>query len=726
MKTNETLKQIRINSLGFSVKEMADKLNVPISEYEKIENKRPLPLDMLMKVAQATGKSIDSLLNMQKKEIKFEIRNEWISIYDIERKLSQYLIGNRSYIESESLLALLKKMVRKPRVAFVGRSDAGKSTLINSLLGSNTLPVSWTPTTSIIVYVKHAKEKPSYIKGDVAIFHADENNELWDDTRLNEREYTESFLITTGDYSLLKDYGARQGSKYEETDAVSAVMFVDSDILANCDLVDLPGYGTGDREADDSLLAKMKGIDILVYMSAANQFMQAGDITWLQNELPNLGSIALNNKSLSPLSNLYVVASQAHIINNGSMIQLSRILDEGVCRFNKTLSPNYWSKFGQNVDSATFRKRFFTYSTDQESLRKDFEKDLRSLLEKLPQVIVNNLLSVLKDAVQKRINNIQSRIKSFREILSDRNAKKVKLEEMLANEPKRINKNVIAKQKMFDAINRFKQEATVDFAEKYNQIINKENIVNLIKSNDLTKKEEDMKLLGQKLSNLLNEANSSITLRYSEEFKVLVDEYIHNFETDTNLQSLAPGINGKAGFDFKASFAGGLAGLALYGALAVWAAGLGNLGAYILIAKGVSVLAALGISISGGTAAAISAVAAIGGPVVIAVGLAVLVGALFYAIFATNWKDSIAKKIVQEYDKKKVLEECQKSIAKYWDDTKVAFIAATDNMEKEFKEHLDTLRKEINETNDDEINRKIESEEKSLSVYTQLINNLTE
>lgn len=723
---NKTLKQIRINSLGFSAKEMADKLNMPVSEYEKIENERPLPSDLLIKVAQATGKSMEFLLNVQKKEIKFEIKNQWISIYDLERKLSQFLLGNRSYIESESLLTLLKKMVRKPRVAFVGRSDAGKSTLINTLLGSNTLPVSWTPTTSIIVYVKHVKEKPSYIKGDVAIFHADENNELWDDTKLSEREYTESFLIATGDYSLLKDYGARQGSKYEETNAVSAVMFVDSDILENCDLVDLPGYGTGDRDADDSLLAKMKGTDILVYMSAANQFMQAGDFTWLQNELPNLASIALNNKSLRPLSNLYVVASQAHIINNGSMVQLNRILDEGVCRFNKTLFPNYWSKFGQDVDSATFRKRFFTYSTDQESLRKDFEEDLRSLLEKLPRIIVDNLLSVLKDAVQKRINNIQSRIKSFREILLDRNAKKAELEEILANEPKRINKNVIAKQEMFDAINRFKQEATVDFAERYNQIINKENIVDLIKSNDLTKKEEDMKLLGQKLSNLLNEANASITLRYSEEFKVLVDEYIRNFEADTNLQSLDSGINGKAGFDFKASFAGGLAGLALYGALAVWAAGLGNLGAYILIAKGVSVLAALGISISGGTAAAISAVAAIGGPVVIAVGLAALVAALFYAIFAANWKETIAKKIVKEYDKKKVLEECQKSIAKYWDDTKVAFISAADNMEKEFKEHLDTLKKEINETNDDEINRKIEAEEMSLNVYTQLFNNLTE
>ena len=124
---NETLKQIRENVLGFSIEEMANKLNMPVCEYEKIENERPLPVNILMKVAQATGKSTDSLLNVQKEEIKFKIKNEWISIYDIEHKLSQFLLDNKSDIESESLLALLKKMVRKPRVAFVGRSDAGKS-----------------------------------------------------------------------------------------------------------------------------------------------------------------------------------------------------------------------------------------------------------------------------------------------------------------------------------------------------------------------------------------------------------------------------------------------------------------------------------------------------------------------------------------------------------------------------------------------------------------------
>ena len=723
---NETLKQIRVNALGFSAEEMAEKLGMPISAYEKIENERPVSLYMLTTVAQKTGKSIDFLLNVQKEKNQFFIKDKWLSIYTIERKLSQFLINNRDDIDSDSLLSLLQKTARKPRIAFVGHSDVGKSTLINALLGSDTLPVSWTPTTSIIVYVKHIKDRPSYIKDNVAIFHADENDELWDDTRLGEREYTESFLITSGDYALLKDYGARQGYKFEDTNAVSAVVFADSDILNNCDLVDMPGYGTGDREEDDSLLVKMKGIDILVYMSTANQFMQAQDIAWLQQELPNLSSITLNSKSLEPLSNLYVVASQAQNVNNGATGQLRYILDEAVIRFNKTLSSNYWNQFGQGIDSNDFRKRFFTYSTDQESLRKEFEDDLRNLLEKLPQVIAGKILSMLKDIVEERMDSIRSRIKSFREILSDRNEKRKKLESILENEPNRLNKNATAKQKILDSISQFKQEAKVDFAEKYNLIVNKENIVNLIKSNDLKKKEEDMKLLGQKISNLLNEANATVISQYSEKFKVLIDEYIHDFETETNLQSLETGIKGKAGFDFKASFAGGLAGLALYGALAVWAASLGNLGAYILVAKGVSVLAALGISISGGTAAVISAVAAIGGPIVIAVGLAVLVGMLFFGIFAANWKEAVAKKIVKEFDKKNVLDDCLKSIEQYWDDTKVAFISAADNMEKEYNDYLETLKKEINETNDDEINQKIKAEEKRLNIYTQLINNLTE
>lgn len=120
---NETLKQIRVNVLGFSVEEMARKLNMSVSEYERMENERPIPSLILVKVAQAVGMPIEDLLNVQKEEIKFDIKDEWISIYDIERNLSKFLIANREYIDSEPLLGLLKNMVRKPKVAFVGRSD---------------------------------------------------------------------------------------------------------------------------------------------------------------------------------------------------------------------------------------------------------------------------------------------------------------------------------------------------------------------------------------------------------------------------------------------------------------------------------------------------------------------------------------------------------------------------------------------------------------------------
>ena len=38
---NETLKQIRINALQYSEKDMATKLGLPLSEYKEIENDKP-------------------------------------------------------------------------------------------------------------------------------------------------------------------------------------------------------------------------------------------------------------------------------------------------------------------------------------------------------------------------------------------------------------------------------------------------------------------------------------------------------------------------------------------------------------------------------------------------------------------------------------------------------------------------------------------------------------
>ncbi|PAM94437.1 Dynamin family protein, partial [Flavobacterium sp. IR1] len=128
-------------------------------------------------------------------------------------------------------------------------SDAGKSRLINSLLGIDKMPTSWTPTTSISVHIKHINDRPEFFHDETWIFEG--GKEGFSIDRIHQKEYCEKFKLVSGPASILSDYGTRQGENYTIEDASAAVVYVDSPILALCDIVDLPGFGTGDREMDD-------------------------------------------------------------------------------------------------------------------------------------------------------------------------------------------------------------------------------------------------------------------------------------------------------------------------------------------------------------------------------------------------------------------------------------------------------------------------------------------
>lgn len=729
---NETLRQLRF-SLGWAEADMARVLELSIPMYIEIESKNEIPLNYLMKIAKASGKTIDDLVNFKKEAVEFKIKDEWKTVSKFKKEFKQFLdsefgkISNRVDDKFKKEVFELEKIVsenlRKPRVALVGRSDVGKSSLINSLLGSKKLPEEWTPTTSIVICVKHITDKPAFVKDNVLIFKSEQNTDLWDDTRLIDEEYTRSLCIASGDYSLLQDFGSRQGSHYKDTEATSAVVFVESEVLTNCDFLDLPGYGTKDRTEDDSLLKKVKNVDILVYLSLANGFMRGDDIQWLQGELPNLSPISLNSKVLKPLENLFIVASQAHTVSNGSLSALDTILKEGAKRFDTTLSDSYWSNLGQDVDCQAFSNRFYTFSKDQEVLRRKFCDDFRSLLEKMPKLIVDTFIDFLKDKAKSFLLEINNHICSFRKILSNRQAQKAQFKEFECKRPEQVNKYENAKAKIRSQIETFYKKKTLDdFVVDYNKIVTKDNIVKLINDNNWTKKEEDMKLLSSKLSNLLNDSYGVTVRKYSQLLKVEIDEFIKDFEKSIDAPSETE-VDGELGFNVKASFIGGMAGLTSLGALSVWAASLGNLGAYILVAKGVSVLASLGISL-GGTAAVSSIVATIGGPIVLGIGVAVLVGIAFYLLFSGGWKNAVAQKIVKQYDEKNVLSKYRENINKYWTDTLKAFDKGVKSLETDLDEYYKKLKSVIESTSDDEILNKISVEELKITFFNRLITNL--
>ena len=100
---NETLKQIRINALQYSEKDMATKLGLPLSEYKEIENDKPLNFTLLIRLSQAVGKTIDDLLNAQKQEFKFDIDNAFQTISELKSKLNDFVAQIQNASESTDL-----------------------------------------------------------------------------------------------------------------------------------------------------------------------------------------------------------------------------------------------------------------------------------------------------------------------------------------------------------------------------------------------------------------------------------------------------------------------------------------------------------------------------------------------------------------------------------------------------------------------------------------------
>lgn len=696
------LKDFRETYLKLTQAELAELMGVRQDRISRLEqNLDSISFEELRTLSKKTGKSLDEIANY-KRDIpdKLDVKDSWNKVRYIKSTIINYIkdYSPKNNLNYESKIGELRKNIeaiaRKPRIVFSGKSDSGKSTMINALLGKEKMPTNWTPTTSITVYVKDILDRPVYMEEELWIFKKGKDEE-WDDTRLYDEKYCREWKIAGGNAEMLSQYGIRKGEEYNK-DIGSAVLFIDSPILKNCDILDIPGITAGiDSDNIAANQAKLKA-DVLVYLSQASGFLQTEDANYLKEALEVLPPLEkIEGTGLSPMSNLFVVATHAHHINPRT--DLKKICDSGCDRFTKTLPESFWKRYSNNskklFSEKDLRKRFFTYTTDIEDLREDFEKELKNTIENLPKLLENKIFNLTKEYAKNESSEMKREIENYEKLINKREDYSKLLEEIKKNEPKRKfsleenNRNV--KNRIFDLDTETKKK----FREDFNQMLTEENIIKIIDKRGYKNKKADLEELGSYITSEIQDIYRKNLEKTTEKFKDTMDEYLVETQKSLELANSSSGINIDLDFDFKSAFIGGLAGAATLGGLAFWASTLGNLGAYILVAKGVSVLSALGISIAGGTATATAFVASIGGPITLGIAAALLVGVAIWGIFSDSWKKKIAKKIIEEF--KKHVAKYDEAITQYWLDTENGFDIAKDKMEEEWQKYVNNLEDEL-------------------------------
>lgn len=702
-------KSLREDKLKLTQEQFASVYEVSIEQVQSWDsgNMDGFDIVMIQRIATNSNMDFNEIMCYEKPKLKaFEAKYTWEKTDFTKRSLIDYIKSSlekmdvsdecqKRYID-DFKLGLDANLV-KPSVAIVGRSDTGKSTLINSLIGMEKMPTSWTPTTSIAVYIKHINERPAFIKEDAWVFASECDGEnLWNAKRLYDEDYCIKWKIAAGEVDVLRKFGTRQGGGLS-TNAGSAVVFIDAPILLNCDIVDLPGFGT-ETSSDDSITLKAaQRTDILIYLSQANGFMRIEDIEYLKQ---NARSLPVWEKKgdneVKPLANLFVVASQAQSVNNGNEFDLKNILSKGYENFAKTLSNDYWRSredtSGYEYTAKIISERFFTYTTDIPSLCERFITELKLVVEQLPDLIDRRTKAFIHDYVESRKPSLIAELEKYEALVKDREKYVLLLDKIRESKLQRTADNDKSKGEIKSKISQLSMESKLAFTEYYSSVINTDAIVSKLKSKKIKNKKEDIECFASQLQDELQENCSKILESKSEELSESVKKYITQFADNIQMVSNKADIN--VDFDAAYAFVSNLSKIGI----------IGGLGAYIA-GEAAFLLGSFEFLIGVGGRIALGAAGL--GPVGIVIGLAIAASLGLAKLFGGGWEKSVAKKLVKSYEENEVLDKYSSSISGYWNDTDKAFIAAAKKLDEEWDNYVSNLETLVDDYDVDNINNNI-------------------
>jgi len=173
--------------------------------------------------------------------------NQKETIQTLKRKIVmiyEYLIDHHDPKQAEKVKQLAKKLEnREFLIAYCGHFSAGKSTMINQVVGENLLPSSPIPTSANLVKVKSGED---YAK----VFFKNEKPRLY---------------LAPYDYELVKKY-CKDGDKIEELE----ISHCDSHLPSNTVIMDTPGIDSADDAHRIATESAIHLADLIFYVMDYN------------------------------------------------------------------------------------------------------------------------------------------------------------------------------------------------------------------------------------------------------------------------------------------------------------------------------------------------------------------------------------------------------------------------------------------------------------------------
>jgi hypothetical protein len=595
---------------------------------------------------------------------------------------------------------VLKTMNRKPVIGFFGHFDAGKSTLINTIINQDILPTKYQPATCVVNLLMHINDKPSNFLGSVALF-----KKGFKPYMIHDKKEVDKYLIEQGDISILDKLGIHNhnSSSAVPNEAYIAIVFSNASILNQVWLLDTPGdLNSSDDSDTEKALGGVELADGIVFISNHTGFFKDSDLGFATNIIRQKPPINPNE----PTNHLLFVQSHCHdAITHKDVVFVGQAAFKRIQKQLEELIFISW-KDDNRIEKSPTSEQMTARVQPFWRENNEFCTQTLSKIHELSDYLISNQQEILKSNINgavKRLNEILLSAASDLENRKQDSLKRIREVENLDARFRTESEKLVKEFKdLITSCNVRKKEDTDLMKDFFENKVSSSSLERLIKETYSSKQEAQSEIgsyVGQSLTVRLETLLKTSGKAISNEVDMLLNRWQkavspkNMLETNTVYANVDIADFDISAFNSKAAFIGGLASLGSLGAMSFYISTItSNLGAYILVGRVAGLLVRLGLVAN--VTSVTSFVAALGGPITLGIALASAIGLFVYRLFGGSWQKSLADNVAEAIRNENVWSKTQSSITDFWDKTYQAMNFGLEELIQETNKYFDGLKED--------------------------------